>query len=596
MSQVIDQPVTREQHAVPLSRLHPRPDFNPRSARDQEKFAQLVASVKLKGVLQPILVAPHPEIEGEYLIVDGESRYLAAADAGIVEVPCIIDVPDAATGGLDDALIANMVRADLTPLDEARGFKRLKDTGLNVKGIAERLSRPQKFVRDRLQLLSLPEEVQEQVEAGSVPLAAGAALAKLAGIHAELPTIAVAKVQNAPDDRRRSFHQPTWTDLVEDPIGVVLAGGYDVELPSDVYVGGGEFALECFTLSEQAQSDLDELLEIAVEAERDDVRVIFDRALVEQAASLKATHDGNGGQVLVVGQDVADQLAGDAIAAMLRDAQENEKEALVRLRRDAAEQAKAKSSGVPDPEAQRRAEGEQQREQEKAARRKALAHNEALGTAVLTGMPKVKIDVRVLKILAAINFGGDLNDIAARGARYCLPFDCWKRKRELPDSGVVKIEIVETTHCTAPARIWLEGARGQADYAGRLLSLAVLARYADQVALPRSRRAHYELHAGRDLPWSNEVVDLLDEIAGELLPEHLTAHVVAPKRAERVELDAARAVLDRALDDPAALSEDEREAAIDAAGVLLDEDYDEVVEQLTARTEESPADDAVVAA
>jgi hypothetical protein len=210
-------------------------------------------------------------------------------------------------------------------------------------------------------------------------------------------------------------------------------------------------------------------------------------------------------------------------------------------------------------------------------------------------MSKVKVDVRVLKILAGIDFGGSLNDIAARGARYCLPFDYWTKTRKL-DSGVTKIDIVDTSHCTAPARIWLQGARGQADHAGRLLTLAVLARFADQRALPRSRRAWYELQPGSDLPWSSEVIDLLDEIASELLPEHLTGHLITPRRAEQARIEAAHATLDRALDNPTALSDDEREAAIEAASELLDEDYDEVVTQLHPTNEEEPADDAQIAA
>jgi ParB/RepB/Spo0J family partition protein len=593
MSQVIDRPVAREARMIPLSRLHPRPGFNPRSTRDREQYAQLAASVKLKGVLQSLLVASHPELEGEFVITDGERRYLAAGDASLMEVPCTVDVPDAETGGLDDALIANMIRADLCPLDEARGFKRLLEHGLNIKGIAERLSRTPKFVRERLELLVLPEQVQQKVDAGTVPLTAVASLAKLAGIHAELPTLAVAKVLTAPDRPHYSYHQPTWADVIEDPIGVVVAGGYTVELPSDVYVGGGEYALECFSLSAKAQRDLDKLLEIALDATVEDVTVTFGRTLIEQAAALKVTHVGTDGQVLIVGQDVADQLAGDAIALMLKDARQREKEALTQLRRQTAARANGDSDAIIDPEAQRKAQAAEQREQDKVDRRKAIAHNEALGTAVLNTLTKIKVDVRVLKILAAINFGGDLGDIAARGARYCLPYDYWTQSRKL-DSGAMKTEMVDANLCTGPAQTWLEGARGQADYAGRLLSLAVMARFADQRAMPRSRRSFYELRAGRELPWADEVIDLVDEIACELLPEHLTADVLAPKRTQEAEIEAARVTLERALADPAALSDEEREAAIDAADTVhgLSDAYDEVIERLEAPTSAADAADA----
>jgi ParB/RepB/Spo0J family partition protein len=554
MSQVIERPVTREQHTVALSCLHPRPGFNPRSTRDREKFARLARSVQLKGVLQPLLVAPHPEIEGEYVIVDGEGRYLAAGDAQIVEVPIIVDVPDPDTDGLDDALIANMIRADLTPLEEARAFQRLLENGLSVKGVAQRLSRTPKFVKERLQLLALPEAMQRKLEKGEVPLTAVGALVQLAEMHPDLPAMAVEKVMNEPDRPHYSYHQSTWTDLVADPIGGVLAAGYTMALPSDVYVGGGEFALECFTLSEKAERDLTKLLEIAVPATREDIRVTFGRKLVAQAAALNAVHVGANGQVLIIGQDVADQLAGDGIAMMLKDAKAREQEALVQLRRQTA--AQADGNAASDPETQRRTQAEQQREQDKKKRTKALAYNESLGAAVIQAFARVKLDVRVLKILSAIDFGGNLNDIAARGARYCLPFECWQRRRKL-ESGVVKIELIEAAHCTAPARQWLEGARGQAEYVGRLLALAVLARFADQHALPQSRRSHYTLHPASDLPWASEVIDLVDEIAGELLPAHLTDHILAPKRAKQQKAHEARALLEKALANPSALTEEE---------------------------------------
>ena len=413
-----------------------------------------------------------------------------------------------------------------------------------------------------MQLLTLPEPVQRKVEKGEVPLTAVGALVQLAEMHAELPAMAVEKVMKEPDRPHYSYHQSTWADLVADPIGVVLAAGYTMELPSDVYVGGGEFALECFTLSEKAERDLTKLLEIAVPATREEIRVTFGRRLTAQAAALNAAHVGANGQVLIIGQDIADQLAGDAIAMMLRDAKAREQETLVQLRRQTA--AQADGSAAPDPEAQRRAKAAQQREQDKKNRRKALAYNESLGAAVVQAFARVKIDARVLKIVAAINFGSSLNEIAARGARYCLPFECWQQRRKL-ESGVIKIEMLEAAHCTEPARQWLEGARGQAEHAGRLLALAVLARFADQNALPQSRRAHYELHPGRDLPWAGEVIDLVDEIAGELLPAHLTDHILEPKRVKRQKAQEARALVEKALADPSVLTDEELEAAVDAA-------------------------------
>lgn len=567
-STVIDRPATREQHTIPVARLHTQPGFNPRTKRDKDKYAGLVKSVQRRGVLQPILVAPHSEIDGEFVIIAGESRYLAACEAGLTEIPCVLDVPDAETGGLVDALLENLVRDDLSPMDEARAFDRLREHGLSVSGIAERVSRTTKLVRERLQLLVLPAKVQREIEKGTVPLTAAPALVKLAEMHEELPALAVAKVMKAPDrDGYGLRRQSTWKDLSEDPIGVVLAAGYTMELPSDVYVGGGEFALECFTLSDKAERDLAKLLEIAVVAARDDVRVTFGRDLTAQAGRLSATYDGANGQILIIGQDVADQLAGDAIAAQLREARAREERVLVEHRQQLA--AATNGASAPGPDAKEKTKAVQ-REQDKQARRLALGYNESLGAAVVQAFARVKIDIRVLKILAAISFDRRLGDIAALGARYCLPFGYWQQSRRL-DSGVVKIEIVDAAHCAEPARTWIEGARGQAELVGRLLTLAVLARFADQNALPNSRRAHSQLHSSHagELPWTTEVTDYIDDIAGELLPDHLTAHILEPKREERRRIEDARSLLDRALAEPSALTDKELKGAMDAAYDVL---------------------------
>jgi len=568
MSTVTEKPVAREVRMIPMSRLRLREDFNPRTKFDPRQHKELVASLKLKGMLQSMLVAPDPEVEGEYLVTDGERRYRAAIDAALMEVPCIIDVPDAETDGLDDALITNQLAVKLTPLEEARAFQRLRDHGLSIKEIADRRSRSARFVKDRLRLLVLPLDVQRKVDAGEIPLNAAEALVALAEQHPELATVAVRKMLNAPDEviYSHSYHRRTWADLVEDPVGVVLAPGYKIDLPSDVYPSNGEFPLSCFTLSEQAERDLAELLEIAVTAKRRDVRVTFDKDLIEHATALGATYAGANGHVLVIGQDVADQLAGDAIARMLREQQAREQAVLVQIRRETA--AQANGSGR-DAAAAREVQAAAQREEAKQARRQALAYNETLGAAALVATAKVRVDVRVLKILAAVDFDGRLGEIAARGARYCLPFEDWRQRREL-DGGVVKVELLDANACAEPARTWLQGARGQADYAGRLLTLAILALFADETVLANGRRANCEVHypASGSLPWTREVRRLIEDIALELLPEHLTKKVRDVRRDEQQRLDDAQALVDRALSDASSLTPQERRDARWAAYTL----------------------------
>src|SRR6187200_3736490 len=153
---------------VALDLVEVRDGFNPRSERDKQEFARLVASVRQHGVLQPVLVAPFGD--GRFRMIAGEGRYRAAVEAGLAEIPALVRETDSETDGLDLALIENLAREDLNPVDEARGYQALLDRGLTIKGIAERLGKvPQKRISERLQILRLPEELHDRVADGRIP-------------------------------------------------------------------------------------------------------------------------------------------------------------------------------------------------------------------------------------------------------------------------------------------------------------------------------------------------------------------------------------------------------------------------------------------
>ena len=165
---------------------------------------------------------------------------------------------------------------------------------------------------------------------------------------------------------------------------------------------------------------------------------------------------------------------------------------------------------------QRRREREAQQE----ARRHAEAHNVELGAAVVKHLSRVKVDDRVLKILTAVNLHGDLQRIAARGARYGFPG--WTETIERKN-GTMKTEYLAPAGASAKAREYLDGAKTLAEIAGRSLALIAMARYSDEAAVPHSQRSFYELHvAANGLPWGSEVVELIDAVASDRLPEHLT--------------------------------------------------------------------------
>ena len=147
----------------------PRKTFRP------EELAELTDSIKQNGVLQPLLVRKKG---AGYEIVAGERRYQAAKAAGLTEVPVVIrDISDDDVFKL--ALIENLQRSDLSPLEEAQGYRQLiKEKGLTQEELAKLLSKSRSAITNTLRLLDLPKEVQELVEEGK--LTAGHARAILA--------------------------------------------------------------------------------------------------------------------------------------------------------------------------------------------------------------------------------------------------------------------------------------------------------------------------------------------------------------------------------------------------------------------------------
>ena len=176
----------RADSTLPLDRIRPNKD-QPRRTFDDVELAELADSIRQNGVLQPLLVRDRGDY---YEIVAGERRYQAARAAGLDEVPAIIrDISDDDVFKL--ALIENLQRSDLSPLEEANGYRQLiKEKGLTQEELAKILSKSRSTITNTLRLLDLPDEEQELVETGR--LTAGHARAILA-VPDEEGRIALAK-------------------------------------------------------------------------------------------------------------------------------------------------------------------------------------------------------------------------------------------------------------------------------------------------------------------------------------------------------------------------------------------------------------------
>ncbi|MBV8594191.1 MAG: ParB/RepB/Spo0J family partition protein [Caulobacteraceae bacterium] len=150
---------------IPIERLQPNPD-QPRRAFDPEALAELTASLKAHGVVTPILVRPAPGNPGVYQIVAGERRWRAAGQAGLAALPAMVrDLDDAEV--MECALVENLQRADLNPLEEARAYGVMESRfQRGAEDIARTVGKSRSHVANTLRLMKLPEAVKAHVEAG----------------------------------------------------------------------------------------------------------------------------------------------------------------------------------------------------------------------------------------------------------------------------------------------------------------------------------------------------------------------------------------------------------------------------------------------
>jgi len=148
---------------LPLSQIKPSP-FQPRKQFDEEALTSLVDSIKAVGVLQPVLVRELGP--GEYEIIAGERRYRAAHRAGLPTIPAVVrDVDDVSS--LEQALVENLQREDLNPLDEAAAYQQLiEDFDLTHDEVARRIGKSRAAITNSLRLFQLPPSVQRHVRDG----------------------------------------------------------------------------------------------------------------------------------------------------------------------------------------------------------------------------------------------------------------------------------------------------------------------------------------------------------------------------------------------------------------------------------------------
>src|SRR5918994_294693 len=163
---------------IDVERITPSP-FQPRRSFDEAKIEELASSIRNQGIIQPLVVRPKAD---QFELIAGERRWRAAIKAGLSHVPVVVRQASDHEA-LQLALVENLQREDLNPIEEASGYRRLQEEfHWSQEEMAEKVGKSRPAITNSLRLLALPDEVQQEVSSGNLP--AGQARALL-GLHTE---------------------------------------------------------------------------------------------------------------------------------------------------------------------------------------------------------------------------------------------------------------------------------------------------------------------------------------------------------------------------------------------------------------------------
>jgi ParB family transcriptional regulator, chromosome partitioning protein len=264
---------------IAIARIRPNP-FQPRKTFNAEQLADLEASLSANGLLQPIVVRP---IGDHYELIAGERRLRAATNLGWTEIPALVkDMDDRAS--LVMALVENLQRTDLDPIEEARGYLRLhEEFGFTHQQIADSTSKDRATITNLLRILSLPEQVIALVASGRLSVGHAKALASLPGPAALAlanEVVALGLSVRATEERSRApgalpqrknptpDHASTPTPH-QDPAVRAIENELRRRLQTDVQLQVANDGKGSLKISFYSQEDLERLVDIIVPQYRD---------------------------------------------------------------------------------------------------------------------------------------------------------------------------------------------------------------------------------------------------------------------------------------------------------------------------------------
>lgn len=271
-------PAPNELARIPIARIKPSP-FQPRKTFDPEQLADLESSLAANGLLQPIAVR---RLGDHYELIAGERRLRAATNLGWTEIPALVkDMDDRSS--LVMALVENLQRTDLNPIEEARGYLRLyEEFGFTHQQIAEATSKDRATITNQLRILSLPEQVISLVASGRLSAGHAKALASLQGpaaIALANEIIAHGLSVRATEERSRAPGVPTRKSgpapaaappaASQDPAVRAIENELRRRLQTDVSLQVAKDGKGTLKVSFYSQDDLERLIDILLPHYRD---------------------------------------------------------------------------------------------------------------------------------------------------------------------------------------------------------------------------------------------------------------------------------------------------------------------------------------
>lgn len=268
-------PSDRASDSLPVEIIHPG-QYQPRSKFDEEQIEALAQSIRENGVLQPLIVRRHPDKEGAFEIIAGERRWRAAQRAQLHEIPVLIrDLTDEAA--LEIALVENVQRQDLSPLEEAEGYKRLiEQFQYTQETLAQKIGKSRVHITNSMRLLALAPVIRQMLEEGQ--LSAGHGRALLGVENAEVlakeivskglnvrqtEKLAKAEKEHAGTAQKapgKSTGKKT-AALAKDPDTLALERDLGEKLGLSVEINGNEDGAGAIVLHYQSLEQLDDILQ-----------------------------------------------------------------------------------------------------------------------------------------------------------------------------------------------------------------------------------------------------------------------------------------------------------------------------------------------